>query len=250
MPDPTAFAPSDPGSSASGDWLFSDPGDVLKVVALSGAAFLTVAVAFRVAGTRAAGQMNNFDWIVTVAQGAIVGNIALGSGTSLAEGVAAVLTLLAFQYAVNWVAVRWPAFRGAVFSQPVLLYHGGDFLRDAMRKARVNENEVRGAVRSAGTATWDDVGAVVLEPGGEFSVLPKSGGETPDPEVLKGVAGADELDAAAGGGGGSAGGMIGRFALSHPHCRRRVEGPRPCRPPRCCSPPCWLRPRTRPPTAP
>ena len=185
-----AALPGDPGSS--GDWLLAPPGDVLKVVALSAGAFLTVAVAFRFAGTRAAGQMNNFDWIVTVAQGAIVGSIALGSGTSLAEGVAAVLTLILLQYAVNWVAVRSGRFRSAVFTDPILLYHGGAFREAAMRRARVSEKEVRGAVRSSGTATWDDVGAVVLEPGGEFSVLPKAAGGAPDPAVLEGVRGAEE----------------------------------------------------------
>ena len=188
MPSPTSYTPADPGSS--GDWLWAPPGDVLKVVALSAGAFLTVAIAFRVAGTRAAGQMNNFDWIVTVAQGAIVGSIALGSGTSLLEGIAAVLTLLALQYGVNWLAVRSDWVHAAVFSQPVLLYHGGEFLNAAMTKERVSEAEVRGAVRGAGLPGWDAVGAVVLEPGGEFSVLPKGDGDRPDPALLEGVDGA------------------------------------------------------------
>ena len=199
MPNPADYAPADP--SATGDWLFAPPGDVLKVVALSAAAFLIVAVAFRLAGTRAAGQMNNFDWIVTVAQGAIVAAIALGSGTSLVEGTAAVLTLLGLQYAVNWLAVRSGRFRETVFSQPVLLYHGGEFLRDAMTRERVTEAEVRGAVRSAGEPSWDGVGAVVLEPGGEFSVLPKADGDAPHAALLEGVTGGPAV-----GGGGGAGG--------------------------------------------
>ena len=188
MQTPAELTPADPGGA--GDWLWAPPGDVLKVVALSAGAFLTVAIAFRLAGTRAAGQMNNFDWIVTVAQGAIVGSIALGSGTSLLEGVAAVLTLLALQYAVNWVAVRSGRFRETVFAPPVLLYRGGEFLTDAMRRSRVTEGEVRGAVRSAGTAKWADVGAVILEPDGGFSVLPRPDGGPPDAGLLEGVAGA------------------------------------------------------------
>ena len=182
--------PADPGTSP-GDWLLAPPGDVLKVVALSVAAFAAVALFFRLAGTRAAGRMNNFDWIVTVAQGAIVGSVALGANTSLVEGVAAVLSLLAMQYALNWVSVRSPGFRKAVFTSPVLLFHGGDYLRDAMKAARVSEDEVRGAVRGAGVASWEDVGAVVLEPGGEFSVLKKADGNAADDDLLTGVTGAN-----------------------------------------------------------
>ena len=178
MPDADsvdAVTPKDPGSAASGDWLWAPPGDVLKVVALSALAFLIVALLFRLAGTRAAGQMNNFDWIVTVAQGAIVGSIALGANTSLLEGGAAVVTLLGLQYAMNWSAARYGWFRRAIFSHPILLYHDGSFLSEEMKRQRVNEGEVRGAVRAAGMASWADVGAVVLEPGGRFSVLPKAG---------------------------------------------------------------------------
>ena len=193
MPNPADFTPGDPGGSATGDWLLAPPGDVLKVVALSAAAFLTVALAFRFAGTRAAGQMNNFDWIVTVAQGAIVGSIALGAGTSLVEGIAAVLTLLTLQVTVNWVSVRNGRFRAAVFTDPVLLYHGGEFRHAAMKRERVTEGEVRGAVRSAGMPGWEKVGAVILEPGGGFSVLPKAdgGADVADGNLLEGVAGAD-----------------------------------------------------------
>ncbi len=190
MPDPQSYTPGDPGSAATGDWLWAPPGDVLKVVALSAAAFLIVALLFRLAGTRAAGQMNNFDWIVTVAQGAIVGSVALGSGTSLVEGAAAVATLLGLQYTVNWLAVRSDRFRSTVFSQPVLLYHDGAFCTDALKRERVTEGEVRGAVRSAGMSGWESVGAVILEPGGTFSVLPKGDGDSADESLLKGVDGA------------------------------------------------------------
>jgi len=176
LPDPQSVSPGDPGSASSGEWLWAPPGDMLKVVALSAAAFLIVALLFRLAGTRAAGQMNNFDWIVTVAQGAVVGSIALGANTSLAEGAAAVLTLLTLQYVVNWGAARSDRFRSAVFSNPILLYHDGGLLKDALKRERVTEGEVRGAVRSAGMSGWDEVGAVVLEPGGAFSVLPKPDG--------------------------------------------------------------------------
>ncbi|QDT14324.1 DUF421 domain-containing protein [Alienimonas californiensis] len=186
MPDAASVTPQDPGSAASGDWLWAPPGDVLKVVALSALAFLIVALLFRLAGTRAAGQMNNFDWIVTVAQGAIVGSVALGANTSLVEGAAAVVTLLGLQYAMNWLAARNTRFRSAIFSHPILLYHDGSFLSAEMKRQRVNEGEVRGAVRSAGIGSWAEVGAVVLEPGGKFSVLPKANPDDED-DLLTGV---------------------------------------------------------------
>jgi uncharacterized membrane protein YcaP (DUF421 family) len=58
-----------------------------------------------------------------------------------------------------------------VKSEPVLLYRSG-FVRGAMRRARVTEDEVRQAARSSGKASLDDVAAVVLETDGSFSTLP------------------------------------------------------------------------------
>jgi hypothetical protein len=54
---------------------------------------------------------------------------------------------------------------------PTLLLHCGKFVHDAMRRQRVAEADVRAAVRRQGIARIEDVGAVILEPDGTFSVV-------------------------------------------------------------------------------
>jgi len=68
-----------------------------------------------------------------------------------------------------------------------MLLYCGEFLPAALRQARVNENEVRAAVRSAGIDSLDRVHAVILETDGSFSVV--QAGEGGNGSSLVGVDG-------------------------------------------------------------
>ena len=174
-----------PGDSES--WLFDTWEGVWRVLLSASLAYAATALLFRLAGTRSASQMNNFDWVVTVAMGAIVGATALRKGTVVAEGAAAVVALLFWQWLLNFTAVRSGWFHDLMFHTPRLLYHDGEFLRAAMRSQRISEAEVLRAVRLAGKSSLGEVSAVVLEPGGELSVI--GGGDGPGRDVLGDVAG-------------------------------------------------------------
>ena len=57
----------------------------------------------------------------------------------------------------------------------VMLLYQGELLHKALRHARVTEDEVRAALRSAGVGDLKDAQAVVLETDASFSVLRKGG---------------------------------------------------------------------------
>jgi len=60
-----------------------------------------------------------------------------------------------------------------VNAPPTLVLHDGRFQDDAMRSQRVAEADARAAVRRQGLSRLEDVGVVVLEADGTFSVIPK-----------------------------------------------------------------------------
>lgn len=152
-------------------------GDVLSVVVFSAVVYAFIIASHRLVGKRSASQMNNFDWIVTVAMGAIMGSTILTENVSLVEGLVAVATLLALQYGVTRASVQWPRFQRAVQAGPRLLYYEGIALEDALKGERVTESEVLHAARDAGHRSLSEVAAVVLESDGTLSVLPASGGD-------------------------------------------------------------------------
>lgn len=144
---------------------------VARAVVLTTGGYIGLVLLLRVAGKRATSKLNMFDWAVTVALGSMLATTALSPSVPLATGLAAVATVLALQFGISWLTLRSALVRKVVKADPALLYFRGEFLRDRMRKERIAEEEIRGAVREAGHGTMGSVAAVVLETNAKLSIL-------------------------------------------------------------------------------
>jgi uncharacterized membrane protein YcaP (DUF421 family) len=162
--------------------------DVVRVVAVGAAAYLSVVVVLRISGKRTLAKLNAFDLVVTVALGSTLATILLNSDVSWSEGVAALLLLAGLQALVAWVTVHRSGARAVITSRPTLVWHDGRPIESALTGQRVALDEVRQAVRATGTGDLGDVAAVVLESDGTLSVIPRS--SIGDWSALEGVAGA------------------------------------------------------------
>ncbi|MEW2634938.1 YetF domain-containing protein [Streptomyces sp. NPDC048389] len=141
---------------------------------MAGLAYVLLITAVRASGKRALSKMNAFDLVVTVALGSTLATILLNRQVSLAEGALALALLVALQFITAWTSVRFGSVRRLVKAQPTLLLRDGHMLRSAMTEQRVTPDEVCQAIRTQGIGAIEDVGAVVLETDGGFSVVPRS----------------------------------------------------------------------------
>ncbi|HEV2150547.1 MAG TPA: YetF domain-containing protein [Longimicrobiaceae bacterium] len=144
---------------------------VARVLVVGTLAYAALVLLLRVSGKRTLARMNAFDFLVTVALGASFGRVLTARSVALVEAFAAFALLVSLQYGMTWIQVRSPRFARAVTSPPTLLYFRGRFLRDAMLRERVTEDELRTAVREHGAGSFDQVEAVVLESDGRFAVI-------------------------------------------------------------------------------
>lgn len=151
--------------------LFDGWSPLFRTAVVGFLAYISLVVLLRVTGKRTLSKMNAFDFVVTVALGSTLATILLNKDVTLSQGVLALAVLIFLQLAITWSSVRVRWFRRVVTGEPSLLLFRGEFLRDSMRRARITEDEIRAAVRSAGQAALDDVEAVVLETDGSFSVV-------------------------------------------------------------------------------
>lgn len=152
-----------------------DSGYVLLRIAVIGVlAYTSLIILLRVTGKRTLSKMNAFDFVVTVALGSTLATILLNKDVTLAQGVLALALLIGLQFVITWSSVRIRWVRRLVTGEPSLLLYRGEFLRDALHRARVTEDEIRAAVRTAGLASLGDAEAVVLETDGSFSVVQRS----------------------------------------------------------------------------
>ncbi|MGC3872891.1 DUF421 domain-containing protein [Halomonas sp. GXIMD04776] len=156
------------------DIFFTDWQALLRVAVSAVLAYITLVVLLRISGRRTLAKMNAFDLVVTVALGSVLASIILSKSVTLLQGALALALLIGMQYAVTWSSVRVGWIRRLVTGEPALLFYQGRHLFGALRKARVTEDELQAAVRSAGLIDMSDVQAVVLETDGSFSVMGKN----------------------------------------------------------------------------
>ncbi len=150
---------------------FSDWFSLVRVVIVGVCAYVALIILLRASGKRTLSKMNAFDFVVTVAIGSTLATVLLSKDVALAEGVTAFALLIGLQFIITWLSVRSKTISGWVKSEPMLLWHQGEFLRGAMKKARVTENELLAAAREQGAATLETVAAIVLETDGSFSIV-------------------------------------------------------------------------------
>jgi uncharacterized membrane protein YcaP (DUF421 family) len=139
--------------------------------------YIALVVLLRLAGPRTLAKWYAFDLIVTVALGSTFANSVLSGDISVAQSLVGFVILIGLQFIIAFAVAHWSPLRVIVNPQPTLLLHHGKLVREAMRSQRVAEADVRAAVRQHGIDRLEDVGAVVLEADGTFSVIRQLGSQ-------------------------------------------------------------------------
>lgn len=177
------------------EWLSTTWSEVGLVIVSTTAIFAAVVIYVRIVGLRSFSKMSAFDFAMTVAVGSLMATVAVTSSATLANGLIALGTLFAVQFAIallrrRSIAERW------VDNSPRLLMAGSEFHEDNMRTARVTRRDVMAKLREANVLDPGSVRAVVLETTGNMSVL--HGDASLDPWLLEGVIGAEEITRSSG----------------------------------------------------
>ncbi|GAA1767039.1 DUF421 domain-containing protein [Kocuria aegyptia] len=168
---------------------FDSWADVLRILLVGAASYATLVVILRLSGKRTLGQLNVFDFVVTVALGSTLATIFLSTDVSWTEGFTALALLAGLQLLVAWISARWPRARRFFTSEPALLLADGRIRHDALHRNRLTESELRQAVRMQGTGDLSQVKAVVLETNGKLSVITSE--KYGDGSALENVRGTD-----------------------------------------------------------
>lgn len=162
---------------------------VARGTILTTAALLWMHLLVRIVGLRSFSKMTAFDFVATVGTGSLLATAATaGEWPKFFQVLIAVTALMAVQAALAALRKASPAAREALGNTPTLLLRNGEFIEDALRTTRVAREDILAKIRAANVHDLRDVRAVVLENTGDLSVMH---GSDLDPEVLRGVRGAD-----------------------------------------------------------
>src|SRR2546423_5777373 len=101
----------------------------------------------RVSGKRTLSKMNVFDFIFVVAVGSVLAATIIEKDVTLIEGLISLTILIGIQWVLAKIAVYSRTAEKIINGEPALLLSKGKFIHRALKKERITEEEVRGAIR-------------------------------------------------------------------------------------------------------
>lgn len=148
--------------------------------------FLIIAMV-RLSGKRLTSQMNNFDWIVSIAIGGLACSGILLEGVAIVDSTAAIVVLVALQMLITVVVRKSEVVRKIMKPTPTLLTHKGKFIEENLDKERVSKAEIRARLREQGYTSLDQANWVILETDGNLTVIPEDDVKLSEVELMEEV---------------------------------------------------------------
>jgi uncharacterized membrane protein YcaP (DUF421 family) len=144
---------------------------LLEVMIRGSIMYLSLFVILRFIARRQSGRIGTADLLVIVLIADAAQN-ALGKDyQSITEGVVLILTIVAWEYALDWLAWRFPGLRRWLHASPLKLISEGRILKDNMRREMLTEDELHAALRHEGITDIRRVQSLFIEQSGHFSVI-------------------------------------------------------------------------------
>lgn len=136
--------------------------------------YLVLFGTLRFMGRRQAGHFGPADLLVIVVIADAAQNAFGAEYRSVTEGALLVLTIVAWDYAIDWMAWRFSALRPLLKSPSLKLVENGVILRRNMRAEMLSVDELMSQLREEGVEDVKQVKVARLEGDGRLSVIKKS----------------------------------------------------------------------------
>jgi Predicted membrane protein len=135
--------------------------------------FLIGLAAFRLMGSQSVGRLTDFDLVVVIAIGAIIGDGLADPELNFWLLAAAIAGLVALQIAASLLSMKFPMMEKLVMGSPIKLIDKGRILINGLRKARITRSNLMQELRVKGLNGPENVEQAYMEPNGKLSVVEK-----------------------------------------------------------------------------
>jgi uncharacterized membrane protein YcaP (DUF421 family) len=157
------------------DWqsVFVPSLGIVEIIVRGTLMYLGLFAVLRFIGRRQAGHFGPADLLVIVLIADAAQNGLGKEYQSVTEGIVLVLTIVAWEYALDWLAWRFPRLRPYLKPPALTLVRDGKLVQAALRREMLSEDELKGQLREQGVEDFQSVKLARLEGDGRLSVLKK-----------------------------------------------------------------------------
>jgi uncharacterized membrane protein YcaP (DUF421 family) len=158
----------------SGLWQFGVP--PLELVLRSLLVYTFFLVALRLSGKRELGQFTAFDLAAVLLAANALQPAMTGPDASIPGALVILATIFGINHLVAWSRRRFPAVRRLLDAPPTTIARDGAWLRPALEREGLDDQDLQAALREHGLETISEVKLATLEHDGSVSVVPREGG--------------------------------------------------------------------------
>ncbi|WP_456277736.1 DUF421 domain-containing protein [Bacillus sp. AK128] len=124
-------------------------------------------------------QITPFDFISALILGELVGNAIYDHEVKIGEIVFSTVVWGALIYTIEKLTQKFRRTRKLLEGDPNIVIHKGNIRYDALKKGKLDLNQLMSLIRQQGYFSISEVEFAVLETNGKVSVLPKAEHDTP-----------------------------------------------------------------------
>ena len=157
------------------DWQnFFVPSVALAEIILRGSLiYLGIFALMRFVLKREAGTIGLPDLLMTVLIADAAQNAMAAEYHSITEGFLLILTIVFWNYTLDWLSQRFPRIERLLHPPPLPLVKDGRLLHRNMRRELITEEELRSHLRQQGISEFAQVQAAYMEGDGQISIIPR-----------------------------------------------------------------------------
>ena len=146
--------------------------------------YIIVLVVTRVMGKREIGQLQPFEFVISIMIADLATIPMSEVGVPIFDGIIPIFSLLIMHLIITVLNLKSMSFRRIVCGKPAMLIEKGSINEQVLEKERLDLSELLEKLREKNVFSISDVDYVILETNGEISVILKNNKKTPTVEDL------------------------------------------------------------------
>lgn len=167
------------------DWseLFVPDKSPVEIIVRGTIMYLVLFLLFRFSNKRQLGALGISDLLVVVLVAEASNGGLGGDYSSITDGILLIVTLIFWNYFLNWLDFRFPWFRRLYRPPPLPLIENGEVIAENLRREFITYEELASQLRLQGVNDVFQVREAYLEPDGRISVVSDSAQQRGPPEL-------------------------------------------------------------------
>ncbi|MCL2617157.1 MAG: DUF421 domain-containing protein [Defluviitaleaceae bacterium] len=135
--------------------------------------FAVLLILTRLLGKKQLSQLTVFTYITGIALGSMSAEMVLQKDVNIADGIAAMALWSLLVYIVEWISLKSATARVLLDGEPTIVIKKGHIQERALKKQRLNIDDLTMQLRLNQVFTVADVEYAILEPNGALTVMKK-----------------------------------------------------------------------------